>query len=76
MHKVYFYKDRNDDEPVREYIQELSEKSDKASRIQLNKIQDYIEILEKNGVSAGAPYMKHLEGDIWELRPRKDRILF
>ncbi|MGE9959188.1 type II toxin-antitoxin system RelE/ParE family toxin [Cloacibacillus porcorum] len=25
---------------------------------------------------AGMPYMRHLEGEIWELRPIRDRILF
>ena len=24
----------------------------------------------------GYPYLKHLDGDIWELRPLRDRILF
>lgn len=24
----------------------------------------------------GEPYVKHLEGEIWELRPLRDRILF
>ena len=28
---------------------------------------------DKNGEE---PYMKHLEGEIWELRPLRDRILF
>ena len=33
-------------------------------------------ILQQYGMSAGEPYMKHLEGSIWELRPLRDRILF
>ena len=28
------------------------------------------------GTNAGEPYVKHLEGEIWELRPLRDRILF
>ena len=24
----------------------------------------------------GEPYIKHIDGDIWELRPIRDRILF
>ncbi|MBM9833412.1 type II toxin-antitoxin system RelE/ParE family toxin, partial [Enterococcus faecalis] len=24
----------------------------------------------------GEPFVKHLEGDIWELRPLRDRVLF
>ena len=42
----------------------------------MNKIGDYIEILSQYGTKAGKPYIRHLEGDIWELRPLWDRILF
>lgn len=76
MHKVYFYKDRNGNEPVFEYMLELSGKKDKDSRIKLNKINDYIEMLKCYGTQAGEPYIKHLDGEIWELRPLRDRILF
>ncbi len=54
----------------------LAKRKDKDSRIKLNKIQDYIKILSECGISAGEPYIKHLEGDIWELRPLRDRIFF
>ena len=76
MHRVYFYRDRNGREPVLEYLLELSRKKDKDSRIKANKIHDYIEILSQYGTQAGEPYIKHLEGEIWELRPLRDRILF
>ena len=76
MHEVYFYKDRNGKEQVADYLAELAKKKDKDSRIKLNKIRDYIHILRKYGTQAGEPYIKHLEGDIWELRPLRDRILF
>lgn len=76
MYKIYFYKDRNGREPVLEYMQELSGKKGKDSRLKLDKIQDYIEILSRYGTQAGEPYIKHLDGDIWELRPLRDRILF
>lgn len=33
-------------------------------------------MLKQNGTRAGMPYIRHLNGDIWELRPLKDRILF
>lgn len=76
MHKIYFYKDKNGKEPVYEYMVELANKNNKDSRIKLNKIQDYIEVLKEYGTHAGEPYIKHLDGDIWELRPLRDRILF
>ena len=76
MHKIYFYRDRNGNEPVAEYIAELAQKKDKDSRIKLNKIRDYIKILSEYGTQAGEPYIKHLDGEMWELRPLRDRILF
>ena len=77
MHKVLFYKDKNGNEPVAEYIAELAQRKDKDSRIKLGKIRDYIKILSEYGTQAGQPsYIKHLDGEIWELRPLRDRILF
>lgn len=76
MHKIHFYRDRNGKEPVLEYLRVLSQKKDKDSRIKAHKINDYIEILSQYGTQAGEPYIKHLDGEIWELRPLRDRILF
>lgn len=57
-------------------MQKLSNKKDKDSKIKLNKITAYINLLSLKGVSIGEPYIKHLDNDIWELRPLRDRILF
>ncbi|MCY7065251.1 type II toxin-antitoxin system RelE/ParE family toxin [Streptococcus oralis] len=76
MHTIYFYKDKNGNEPVLDYMRELACQKSKDSRIKLNKVNDYIELLSQHGMSAGQPYIKHLEDEIWELRPLRDRILF
>lgn len=76
MYEIYFYRDKNGKEPVKEYLIKLSNNNDKDSRINLNKIRDYIKILQMYGTRAGEPFVKHIEGDIWELRPLKNRILF
>jgi phage-related protein len=76
MYEVIFYRDKKGREPVNEYIQSLAQQKGKDSRIKFNKIQEYIEALEVHGIKAGEPYIKHLEGDIWELRPIRDLILF
>lgn len=76
MYKIYFYKDRNGNEPVKEYFEKLAARKDKDSRIKFNKIRDYVKLLSEYGTAAGEPYIKHLEGEIWELRPLRDRILF
>lgn len=42
----------------------------------MQKINDYIEALHKYGTRVGEPYVKHIDGKIWELRPLRNRILF
>lgn len=76
MHKIHFYKTADGKAPVTEYMSELASRTDKDSRIKLNKIRDHIKALSVYGTAIGAPKVKHLEGDIWELRPLRDRILF
>lgn len=76
MHNIYFYRDRNGHQPVLDYLRELQSRSDKDSHVKASKIHDYIELLHVHGLSIGQPMIKHLEGDIWELRPLRDRILF
>ena len=76
MYKIFFYQDSTGHQPVKEYIRELEAGKSKDNRIKLNKIRDYMKILEIQGTRAGEPFVKHLEGEIWELRPLRDRILF
>lgn len=77
MHEVIFYQDRNGRCPVLDYLNGLASQNGKDSRIKLNKIGDYIQALETYGTEGLTEnYVKHLRGDIWELRPMKDRILF
>ncbi|GHV31238.1 hypothetical protein FACS1894167_13300 [Synergistales bacterium] len=76
MYNVRFYEDRRGRQPVAEYIEALAQRTDKDSRIKHNKIVDYIKTLRAHGKQAGEPYVKHLDGEIWELRPIRDRILF
>lgn len=76
LYEIHFYKDKSGRQPVIDYMAELKRKKDKDSRIKLNKINDYIQALSVYGTVIGELYIKHLDGDIWELRPLRDRILF
>ena len=76
MYEIVFYSDRSGEAPVLQYMTELRNKNSKDSRIKLNKIAQYLYILEEKGLQAGVPIIKHLDGEIWELRPIRDRILF
>lgn len=76
MFEIVFYADTRGHEPVVEYIRALAVSRGKDSRIKLNKIQEYIQMLRVNGLCIGEPYIKPVDGEIWELRPLRDRIFF
>ena len=76
MKEIIFYKDKSGNSPTWNYILDLSQRTDKNSRIKSKKINDYIQALQTYGKRVGEPYIKHLDGEIWELRPLRDRFLF
>ena len=78
MYNAIFYSDSRGKESIAEFISELRKKSftDKNARINFNKIIAYIDLLCEKGTRIGEPVVKHLDGDIWELRPLDNRILF
>lgn len=76
MHEIIIYVDRHGKSTLLDYIAELEAGKSKDSRIKLNKIREYVKALSVNGTFLPETYAKHLEGEIWELRPISDRILF
>lgn len=78
MYEIIFYKDKNGYSEFEKYLKNLSRNSysSKNCRINLNKIIAYLDILEEMGTRVGTPVTKHLDGEIWELRPLKNRILY
>jgi phage-related protein len=78
MFDVLFYRDKDGNEPIKEYIQELAQKglTSKNERIQATKIISFMKRLEAHGTRVGFPTVRHIEDDIWELRPLDHRIFF
>ena len=76
MYKIEIYEDKNGKSEIKEYIKKLQRQNNKTNNITLNKIISYIRKLKEYGLLLGMPYIKHLNGEIWELRPLRDRILF
>ncbi len=74
--RIVFYKDRKGRQPVKDFIDGLLSQSGKDARINYKKVASYINYLAEVGLAGGEPYMKHLRGEIWELRPLRNRILF
>ncbi|MCG8482046.1 MAG: type II toxin-antitoxin system RelE/ParE family toxin [Clostridia bacterium] len=78
MYEIILYEDARGNCPIEALINELDGRAakDKNARVALKQVRTYIDILERLGTRAGEPYTKHITGDIWELRPGKNRILF
>ena len=78
MFEIQFYEDDRGYSDVKDFIRELRDKSatSKDARINFNKVVAYIDILMEMGTRVGEPVTKHLDGDIWELRPLSNRILY
>ena len=76
MYTIEFYEDKNGKNEIEEYLQKLQRKPSKDNNIKFKKITSYIDNLSIYGLALGEPYIKHLDGEIWELRPLRDRILF
>lgn len=78
MFEVIFYRDQNGKSEVVDYLDELGKNAntDKKDRINRQKILAYLQVLSQYGTRMGQPYVKHIEDDIWELRPLRNRIFF
>lgn len=78
MYKIRFYRKKDGEEPVAEFMKKLASQKGKDSRIQLGKIRDYIKVLQEHGTRAGEPFVKKVDDkeNIWELRPLGNRIFF
>ncbi|MDR3243364.1 MAG: type II toxin-antitoxin system RelE/ParE family toxin [Elusimicrobiota bacterium] len=76
MYIIDFYQEANGKQPIKEYIDILTAKNDKDSKIKQKKIGFYIGMLEKYGTRIGKPFVDKIKDDIWELRPSGVRIFF
>jgi phage-related protein len=61
-----------------DFLEELRKKSaiNKDARIQYKQISLYIQLLQEQGTRLSDNITKHLEDDIWELRPGNNRVFY
>ena len=78
MYKIEFYENRRGASDVWDFLEALRVKSEtsKDARIQYNQILFYIDLLAKNGTNLPTNITKHLEENIWELRPGNNRVFY
>lgn len=78
MFEIIFYHDKNGKSDILDYLDNLNQNSatSKDARINHTKILTYLSALAHYGTRIGQPTVKHIEGNIWELRPLNNRIFF
>ncbi len=78
MYQVMFYRDRKGNSAIVDYLDALQERGEtsKTDRINRDKILAYIGALEQYGTRIGQPVVKHIDGNLWELRPLANRVFF
>lgn len=77
-YNIIFYEKENGVSEVWNFLEKLRKKSltNKDARIQYKQATLYIELLQNNGFMLPDNITKHIEGDIWELRPGNNRIFY
>lgn len=78
MYTIEFYETASGESELWNFLESLRIKSasSKDCRIQYKQIIFYIELLQKNGTRLSENITKHLDEDIWELRPGNNRVLY
>lgn len=78
MFEIVFYSGEKGESDIEKWVKMLIRESSRSkdSRMNLKKLYFHLDLLREYGTRAGEPYVKHLEDDIWELRPIDNRVLF
>lgn len=78
MNEIIIYETLEGYSGFKEELENLARKSlhSKDARIQLNQIILLLNLLQQNGTNLPIKIAKHIQDDIWELRPGHNRILY
>ena len=76
--EIEFYTDQNGKCDISDFIDELDSKAEtnKDARVQLRQVLFCIDMLSRNGNNLSTNIAKHIDDEIWELRPGKNRVLY
>ena len=78
MYNIEFYETPDGYSDVRDFLDSLRLKASsvKDSRIQYSQVVRCIQLLQDNGTNLPVEIAKHIEGELWELRPGNNRVFF
>ena len=68
MYEIEFYEKENGESDVWNFLED--------SRIQYKQLMLHIQLLQNNGTRLPNNITKHIEEDIWELRPGNNRVFY
>lgn len=77
-YNIIFYEKKDGSSEILDYLENLRKKSatNKDARIQYKQIVLYIDLLQNNGTQLPDTITKHIDENIWELRPGNNRIFY
>lgn len=75
---IEFYEKANGQSDIWDFLEKLRKKSatNKDARVQYKQIGLHIQLLQDNGTKLPSNITKHIEDNIWELRPGNNRIFY
>ncbi len=78
MFNIDFYRTAQGFSDIEVFLDDLEKRAatNKNARIQHKQVAQYIQFLADHGTRLGENITKHLDDDIWELRPGNNRVLF
>ncbi len=78
LYKILFYEEKGGKSPVFEFLENLRVKANKSKdcRIQYKQAVLAIQLLQDNGTWLSSEVTKHIDENIWELRPGNNRIFY
>jgi phage-related protein len=76
QYETIFYRTAAGREPVKEWLDVIDADLSPPVKKRADKIAEYLRLLKERGLQLREPMIKKLVGDIYELRPFADRILF
>lgn len=78
LYKILFYEEKDGTSPVLEFLENLRAKASKNKdcRIQYKQAVLAIQLLQDNGTWLSSEVTKHIDENIWELRPGNNRIFY
>lgn len=78
MYNVIFYEDTHGHSDLLGFMEDLERRArnSKDARIQYRQMVLYIQLLQNSGTRLNENITKHLDDDIWELRPGDNRVLY